>query len=88
MKVITMKSDENIINGKASVCEWSLEFSFINKQQCIDFINDLLQEEVDYSFSYSPEFDGEDSHIWSLWSEKRWSKTPRIEIIPLNDSIS
>lgn len=29
---------------------------------------------------------GEDSHVWSLWSEKRWSKNPRIEILPLQNT--
>ena len=41
--------------SRASICEWNLSFRFHTKEQCQDFIQLLMDEEIDYHFEYHVE---------------------------------
>lgn len=41
-----------VVNGRASICNWSLEFSFRTRQQVVKFIDLLLKDEIDFHFEY------------------------------------
>jgi hypothetical protein len=45
------------VNGSASICQWELEFYFLDKNQVRDFIKLLMKEEVDYNFEYEKTLD-------------------------------
>ena len=46
-----------VVGGKASICQWELEFYFLSKQQIRDFIELLLKDEIDFNFEYTKELD-------------------------------
>lgn len=37
-----------VVRGRASICNWNLEFRFLTREQCIKFIN-LYLNEFDYA---------------------------------------
>lgn len=45
-----------VVNGKASLCQWELTFSFLDKLQVNKFIELLLEDEIDFDFQYDHEF--------------------------------
>lgn len=46
-----------IVGGRASICQWELEFYFLDKDQVRKFIKLLMKEEVDYNFEYEKTLD-------------------------------
>lgn len=41
-----------IVNGRASICTWELEFYFRDNNQIREFIKLLVDDEVDFDFEY------------------------------------
>jgi hypothetical protein len=44
-----------IINGRASICEWELKLSFLDKNQAVDFIHLIMSDEIDFKVYYEKE---------------------------------
>ena len=49
-----------VVNGRASICTWELEFYYRDKDQIRKFIDLLLADEVDFDFEYEKRLD--DTH--------------------------
>jgi hypothetical protein len=45
------------VNNRASICNWELNFSFRTKAQICQFVELLLEDEVDFYFEYRKELD-------------------------------
>jgi len=41
-----------VVNGRASICTWELEFHFRNKDQIREFVKLLMKDEIDFDFEY------------------------------------
>lgn len=46
-----------IVNGRASICQWELEFYFRDKNQIRKFVELLFKDEVDFDFEYEKRLD-------------------------------
>lgn len=44
-----------VVDGHASICHWDLRFSFLTKDQCMEFINELSKTDLQINFSCSEE---------------------------------
>lgn len=42
---------------RPDICQWELEFTFLSKKTVNKFINQLMQEEVDYNFDVEYKFE-------------------------------
>ena len=47
----------NVVNNRASICQWELEFSFREKDQIRKFIKLLVDDDVDFDFECRKELD-------------------------------
>jgi hypothetical protein len=43
------------VNGKAAVCHWDLTLTFIDKDQAVHVVSELMKRGVDFPVSYRPE---------------------------------
>jgi len=63
---------KNVINGRASICTWDLNFYFLDKTQVIKFIELLLADEIDFDFTYEKDrVDDQERHyvtVTSSWA--------------------
>lgn len=53
-----MKSDimyKPTINGRASICHWTLSVSFKTKEQTVKALKKILKEDIDFPVSYRTE---------------------------------
>ena len=41
-----------VVNGRASICTWELEFYFRDNQQIREFVKLLMEDEIDFDFEY------------------------------------
>ena len=41
-----------VVNGRASICAWELEFCYRDKDQIRKFIDLLMSDEIDFNFEY------------------------------------
>ena len=41
-----------VVNGRASICTWELEFYFHDKDQTREFVKLLMEDEIDFDFEY------------------------------------
>lgn len=46
-----------VVGGRASICTWELEFYFLDKAQVKQFIDLLLEDEIDFDFEYEKRLD-------------------------------
>lgn len=54
----TLKSNEDykpVVGGRASICQWELQFYFITKEQTEKFIHKLLEWNMPIDFNYRVE---------------------------------
>lgn len=52
------------IGGRASICDWELEFFFLTKEQIQKFINLLMAEELSYDFEYEKVLDDKSTRYY------------------------
>jgi hypothetical protein len=43
---------KSVVNGRASICTWELEFYFRDKDQIREFVKLLMKDEIDFDFEY------------------------------------
>ena len=48
-----------VVNNRASICAWELEFSFLEKEQVTRFIKKLMKDEINFNFEYYYDFNSE-----------------------------
>lgn len=53
---------KTVINNRASVCTWDLQFYFLRKEQCQFVIEKFMKIEIPMNFSYREE---------NFWEENR-----------------
>lgn len=41
-----------VVNGRASICTWELEFYFYDNEQIRNFIKLLMEDETNFNFEY------------------------------------
>ena len=46
-----------VVNGRASICTWELEFYFRDKKQIRKFVKLLMEDEIDFDFEYEKVLD-------------------------------
>ena len=46
-----------VVNGRASICAWELEFYYRDKDQIRKFVELLMADEVDFDFEYEKRLD-------------------------------
>jgi len=46
-----------VVNGRASICTWELEFYFRDKDQIRKFVKLLMKDEIDFDFEYEKVLD-------------------------------
>jgi len=46
-----------VVNGRASICTWELEFYFRDKDQIREFVKLLMKDEIDFDFEYEKVLD-------------------------------
>ncbi len=46
-----------VVNGRASICTWELEFHFRDVSQVRKFIKLLMEDEIDFNFDYEKVLD-------------------------------
>ena len=46
------KTYKPVVNNRASICTWELEFSFLEKAQVTRFIKKLMKDEINFDFEY------------------------------------
>ncbi len=46
-----------VVNGRASICTWELEFHFRDVAQVRKFIKLLMEDEIDFNFEYEKVLD-------------------------------
>lgn len=61
-----------VVNGRASICDWELVFSFRDKAQINNFVQLLMQDEIDFAFEYEKELD-ETSELHYITVRGHWS---------------
>jgi hypothetical protein len=64
-----------IINGRASICRWSLEAAFLTKEQAASVVQKILALSVDFPVSYSVEYsarEDRDVHVVRI-GEMSWA---------------
>jgi len=61
-----------IVNGKASICQWELEFHFLDKNQIRKFVELLFKDEVDFDFEYDKRLDAT-SELLYITVRGRWA---------------
>ena len=44
------------VNGRASICEWSLKATFKTKEQAVKAIKELLEQDIHFPLSYEVDF--------------------------------
>jgi hypothetical protein len=79
-----------IVNGRASICHWNLEFRFFDKEQCSKFMRKWMEMEVTGSFSikyekFSGEGAGAEEH-WITIEDGYWSHN-LVKIAQLLESV-
>ena len=60
------------VNNRASICTWELNFSFRTKTQICQFVELLLEDEVDFCFEYRKESD-ETSELHYITVKGSWA---------------
>lgn len=43
------------VNGRASICHWELQFYFLTKEQCQNFITKFMAWDIPVNYSYREE---------------------------------
>lgn len=61
-----------VVNGRASICTWELEFYFRDKDQIRRFIKLLMNDEVDFDFEYEKVLD-ETSELHYITVKGSWA---------------
>ena len=46
-----------VVNGRASICTWELEFYFRDNTQIREFVKLLMEDEIDFDFEYEKVLD-------------------------------
>ena len=46
-----------VVNGRASICTWELEFYFRDNRQIREFVKLLMEDEIDFGFEYEKVLD-------------------------------
>ena len=49
--------NQPVVNGRASICTWELEFYYRDKDQIRKFIDLLMADEIDFNFEYEKSLD-------------------------------
>jgi hypothetical protein len=52
MKSVIGQPYKPVVNGRASICNWEIEFSFLERKQIQKFIELLTNEDVVFDFSF------------------------------------
>ena len=66
------KSYNPVVNGRASICTWNLEFYFRDKDQIRRFVELLMNDEVDFDFEYEKVLD-ETSELHYITVKGSWA---------------
>lgn len=61
------------VNGRASICNWELEFYFLEKTQVRNFIKKLMKEKIDFNFDYWRECNNEDRLVHFVSVRGSWA---------------
>ena len=67
-----MPSKYTTFSGKASICQWELKFSFKLREQVVEFIKLLLEEDIHHTFTTYDEL-LETSTIYVVEIECSWA---------------
>jgi hypothetical protein len=52
MKMKKKELYQPVVGRRASICHWTLTFSFYTKEQCEKFITEYMKEEIPINFNY------------------------------------
>lgn len=59
--------DKPCVGGRASICEWTLTFRFLRKDQISEFIKLLFEDSIDYNFECEYKWDNsENRYIYEV----------------------
>ena len=61
-----------VVNGRASICTWELEFYFRDNQQIREFVKLLMEDEIDFDFEYEKVLD-ETSELHYITVKGSWA---------------
>ena len=61
-----------VVNGRASICTWELEFYFRDKDQIREFVKLLMKDEIDFDFEYEKVLD-ETSELHYITVKGSWA---------------
>ena len=61
-----------VVNGRASICTWELEFYFRDNQQIREFVKLLMEDEMDFDFEYEKVLD-ETSELHYITVKGSWA---------------
>lgn len=61
-----------VVNGRASICTWELEFYFRDNQQIREFVKLLMEDEIDFNFEYEKVF-GEIGELHYITVKGSWA---------------
>lgn len=67
-------TNKPVVNGRASICTWELEFYFRTEDQIRKFIKLLMEEEIIFEFQFENGWDSEtDSHLYHIYIKGSWA---------------
>lgn len=61
-----------VVNGRASICTWELEFYFRDNTQIREFVKLLMEDEIDFDFEYEKVF-GENGELHYITVKGSWA---------------
>ena len=61
-----------VVNGRASICTWELEFYFRDNTQIREFVKLLMEDEIDFDFEYEKVL-GETSELHYITVKGSWA---------------
>jgi hypothetical protein len=61
-----------VVNGRASICTWELEFYFRDNTQIREFVKLLMEDEIDFDFEYEKVLD-ETSELHYITVKGSWA---------------
>ena len=61
-----------VVNGRASICTWELEFHFRDNRQIREFVKLLMEDEIDFDFEYDKLLD-ETSELHNITVKGSWA---------------
>lgn len=62
------------VNGRASICTWTLTASFLTKKQAVTAIENILAENINFHVSYSVHWSDTQEHHLVEIEEMSWAR--------------